>query len=104
MEVYTTSGVGSYIRDAETGEFYPHLMGSKDEHLYYSIILATGELNSKNGSNVLFYQSPYHYKAHFQRSDDWITKEHLEKWENLREQRLIELEKLNKGKVKIISN
>jgi hypothetical protein len=64
VEAYTTSGFGNHIRDAETGEYYPYLVGTADEDLFFSIILATGECTSRNGSSTLFYLSPERYMQH----------------------------------------
>jgi hypothetical protein len=66
IDVYTTSGFGNNIRDAETGEYYPYLVQSRDEDLFFSVILATGECRSRNGSNKLFYLSPEKYMRHMQ--------------------------------------
>lgn len=60
--VYTSSGKGSNIRDAETGIYYPNKVGSKDEDLFFKVTVATGECNSKNNSNCLFFMSPRHYE------------------------------------------
>jgi len=64
--VYTTSGgLGSNIRDAETGCYYKSKVGTKDEDLFFKVALATGECKkSKNGSSVLFYTNPSQYKSH----------------------------------------
>jgi hypothetical protein len=70
VEVYTTSGIGSHIRDAETGDYYPHMVGSFDEDLFFSVILATGECNSVNGSSTLFYLSPEKYMKHLNQTLD----------------------------------
>ena len=70
VEVYTTSGIGSNIRDAETGYYYPHMVGSFDEELFFSVILATGECNSVNGSSTLFYLSPEKYMKHLNQTLD----------------------------------
>ena len=64
IEVYSTSGFGNHIRDAETGEYFPYLVQSSDEDLFFSVILATGECKSRNGSNKLFYLSPEKYMEH----------------------------------------
>jgi hypothetical protein len=64
IEVYTSSGFGCHIRDAETGDYYAHTVGSADEYLYFSVILATGECTSANGSSTLFYLSPQHCMTH----------------------------------------
>jgi hypothetical protein len=64
IDVYTSGYIGNYIRNAETGEYTKYLVGSPDENLFYSVVWATGECKSKNGSNVLFYTSPEHYMKH----------------------------------------
>jgi hypothetical protein len=96
LEIYTTSCVGSRIRDAETGEYYPYLMGSKDEYLFYGVILATGELKSVNGSNVIFYQSPYHYMNHLNKQ---LSDNEIKNWEKRRDERLNYLKLLQENKV-----
>jgi hypothetical protein len=63
IEVYASGNTGTNIRDAETGFYYPHKVGSKDEDLYFKVCLATGECKSKNGSNTLFFYSPEQYTS-----------------------------------------
>lgn len=65
FEFYTSGDAGSQIRNAETGHYYKELVGSRDENMYFKVIIATGECNSKNGSNVLFFNSPDHYMRFF---------------------------------------
>jgi hypothetical protein len=77
IEFYTTSCIGNLIRNAETGEYYNFRVGSKDELLLFSIILATGKCNSKNNSCTLFYNSPEEYINHFR--DDLDIKI-IQKW------------------------
>ena len=81
IEVYTTSGCGSHIRDAETGQYYSHEVGSFDEDLYFSVILATGECKSLNGSSTLFYLSPQHYARHL---NCVIEQDVIARWEDKR--------------------
>ena len=64
VPLYTSGSVHSYIRDAETGVYYTSRVGTRDEDLYFKVVLATGECKSKNGSKTLFYLSPRHYMAH----------------------------------------
>jgi len=64
IEVYTSSGYGTRIRDAETGMYYKNTVGSADEDLFFKTVLATGECKSANGSHILFYLSPAHYAKH----------------------------------------
>ena len=64
IDIYTSGGTGSNIRDAETGQYYANIVGSLDEELYFKVILATGECKSKNGSSTVFYTSPHQYMSH----------------------------------------
>lgn len=93
IRVYTSSDIGNHIRDAETGEYYPNLVGSKDEDLFYKVGLSTGECNSANGSNTLFYLSPQHYASHLHCN---IDPEHIETWELKRKARLDQLNSVKK--------
>jgi len=86
IQIYTSSGHGSHIRDAETGDYYPHIVGSADEDLYFTVILATGECKSANNSNTLFYLSPQHYIKHMSRDLDPIV---IKKWQEKRDARLV---------------
>jgi hypothetical protein len=94
IEIYTSSGVGNHIRDAETGEYYPYIVGSADEDLFFSVILATGECRSKNGSNTLFYLSPEKYMKHLHTHlDDDIIKQWKEKRDNRARERTVNKER-----------
>jgi hypothetical protein len=64
IALYTSGGIGTRIRDAETGHFYNRTVGSKHEDGFFKVALATGECKSKNGSNTLFFASPSHYFSH----------------------------------------
>jgi hypothetical protein len=94
IRVFTSSGVGTRIRDAETGEYYPNKVGSKDEDLFFKVAIATGECNSANGSNILFYCSPQHYENHLYSS---VKLEIINAWEAKRDARLKELKNVAKS-------
>ncbi len=96
IEIYTSSGIGNHIRDAETGEYYPNLMGSKDEDLFYKVGLSTGECKSANGSTTLFYLSPQHYASHLHCS---VNPEDIEIWETKRKLRITKLKESHKNNV-----
>ena len=85
VEVYTSSGHGCHIRNAETGEYYPHIVGTADEDLYFTVILATGECKSANGSRTLFYLSPQHYMTHLNTE---LEPNIIARWEDKRDMRL----------------
>jgi hypothetical protein len=65
IEAYSSGGVGTRIRDAETGHYYNKLVGSRDEDSFFKVSLSTGECKCRNGSNTLYYISPAHYSSHF---------------------------------------
>lgn len=92
--IYTSGGCDSQIRDAETGAYYSHIVGSADEDLYFKVILATGECKSRNGSSTLFYLSPRHYMSHL---NNEVSEETLKMWEEKRDARYKAIE-LNKNK------
>jgi len=77
-DIYTSGFIGSHIRNAETGEYYRELVGSRNEELYFKIKISTGELKSKNGSNTLFYLSPEHCMKHLFID---VPQDIIDKWE-----------------------
>ena len=99
--IYTSGGADSQIRDAETGAYYPHIVGSADEDLYFKVILATGECKSTNGSSTLFYLSPTHYMSHL---NDNISENAIQNWEEKRNARYNEIELKRSKPVTIIIN
>ena len=64
IDCYTSGDAGSPIRNAEIGNYYKCKVGSKEENLFFKVSLSTGELKTKNGSNILFYDSPEQYEKH----------------------------------------
>lgn len=90
IDIYTTSGTGSRIRDGETGEYYNYNVGSLDEELFFKVGLSTGECKSPNGSSTLFYLSPQHYMSHLHCNLDDET---IGRWEERRAARVKENEK-----------
>lgn len=88
IEIYTSSGTGTRIRDAETGEYFPNIVGSKDEDLFFKVALSTGECTSANGSNTLFFVSPQHYATHMRCDVDPVI---AYQWQIKRDERLSEL-------------
>jgi len=85
INIYTSSGTGSNIRDGETGVYYNSLVGSLDEELFYKVVLSTGECNSPNGSSTMFFLSPKHYMSHMHVV---IDDESIARWEERRAYRI----------------
>ena len=63
IENYGSGQQGSRIRNAVTGERYPHLVGSKNEDLYFKVIDSTGRSGRRNPI-ILFYDTPEQYENH----------------------------------------
>uniref|UniRef100_A0A6C0AS24 Uncharacterized protein n=1 Tax=viral metagenome TaxID=1070528 RepID=A0A6C0AS24_9ZZZZ len=100
IELYASGGVGSDIRDAETGEYYKYKAGSLDEELFFKVSIAIGECKNKLGSHTFFYSSPEQYMAHLLVDDD-ISDEIIDKWrirKNIRA-RIVEEKKKPKSRV-----
>ena len=96
IDVYTSSGTGNRIRDAETGEYFPNIVGSKDEDLFFKIALSTGECKSINGSNTLFYSSPQHFMNHLHND---LSPEIISAWDEKHNARLIELRNIKRQNI-----
>lgn len=97
--VFTSDAYG-YIRNAETGEEYRYRIGSRDEELFFKVILGTGETHYRNRrvqhndnrnvySNVLFFESPQRY-AKYMMSD--VDQETIARWEERRRHRIKEID------------
>lgn len=98
IKVYTSGGIGSRIRDVETGQYSSSIVGSKDEDLFYKVSLSTSECRSANDNNTLFFMSPQHYTNYLQCE---VDPEIVHNWEVKRDARLSELSKLNKSTNKL---
>jgi hypothetical protein len=103
IELYASGGVGSQIRDAETGEYYSHKVGSLDEELFFKICIATGECSRGNklASNTFFYSSPEQYMAHLLVDDD-ISEEIIDKWRERKNNRSRIVSERKKPKLAVI--
>jgi hypothetical protein len=78
IQMYGTGETGSNIRNAISGQRMPHLVGSKNEDLYFSVMEVTG-INGRNEGIKLFYDSPEQYEKHFYVTLDQQIKE---RWHN----------------------
>ena len=95
IKIFTSGDIGTRIRDAETGEYYPNLVGSVDEDIFFKVSYATGDCNSLNGSNTLFYMSPQHFESCLYST---VDPKQIAMWEAKRDARLNEMNKRNKSK------
>ncbi len=62
IEFYISGDTGSHIRDAVTGKYYNHEVGSKEEDLYFKVGVSYTVAGPQQGS--LFYSSPEEYENH----------------------------------------
>ena len=79
IEFYTTGDRGTRIRDAITGIYYSDKVGSFNESKFFKVSLATGQCKSKNGSHMMFYQTPQQYMTHFATQ---LNPAIIQKWED----------------------
>ena len=80
---YNSGDIDSRIRNAVTGHYTPHLVGSLDEDLYFSVIDARG-LSTK-GRLVFYYDSPEQYE----REHRVVVNDNIkQKWSKKRDSRL----------------
>ena len=84
----TNTTPNSAIKNAITGAYHSEngrffRAGTKDEDLFFSVILATGELKDSGVAPVLFYENPEQYERHFftkisqQTKNKWLEKNRL---------------------------
>jgi hypothetical protein len=73
INLYGSGGLGTKIRNAVTGERYDYKVGSKEQDLFYSVALCTGE-NGMKESLSLFYDSPEQYENHMFQTIDITAK------------------------------
>lgn len=87
VEVYSSGGLGTNIRNAISGEYYyGHKVGSVKEDLFYKTSVSTSETG--NEGVVLFFENPEQYERHFYTQVDAADKE---RWYN----------KYNQAKLKV---
>ena len=73
INMYGSGGSGTYIRNAVTGLLTPHLVGSKEDYLYFTVAMCNG-MDRENGPVRLYYDSPSQYENHQYTILDQTTK------------------------------
>jgi hypothetical protein len=87
VEVYSSGDIGSNIRDAITGHFYPFKVGSSDEDSFFKVCITTGEV--KNQRRLFFFSSPNDYEKLFMTS---LKEETKIRWNKKQGNKFIQLE------------
>ena len=73
VNLYGSGTLGTKIRNAVTGERYEYKVGSREQDMFYSVGLCTGE-NGMKESLSLFYDSPEQYENHMFQKIDMMVK------------------------------
>jgi hypothetical protein len=82
INLYGTGDYGSFIKNAVTGAYTNHRVGSEAENLYFSVANCTG-MDKLNGPVHLYYNSPSEYEKHQftlvdqEKKDEWIKRVNL---------------------------
>ena len=63
IKLHGTGDYGSYIKNAVTGAYTNHRVGSEAEYLYFCVANCTG-LDKMNGPVHLYYDTPSQYENH----------------------------------------
>jgi hypothetical protein len=63
IKLHGTGDYGSYIKNAVTGAYTNHRVGSEAEYLYFTVANCTG-LDKMNGPVHLYYDTPSQYEVH----------------------------------------
>jgi len=79
IDLYVSGDIGSSIRNAATGSYYKYKVGSFDEEKLFKIKMATGEIRTRSGNTLLFFDSPEQYESHLMED---ISDEIKELWRN----------------------
>ena len=63
IKMYGSGDYGSYIKNAATGAYTNHRVGSEAENLYFCVANCTG-MDKMNGPVHLYYDTPSQYENH----------------------------------------
>jgi hypothetical protein len=97
--IYTSGDIGDRIRNAETGEYYNYTVGSKQEHLFFSVRLSTGECDGKYKLPTLFFTSPSHYESYLYGT---VNDETKDVWDYKRTMLMNDMEKKKQQGVNVL--
>jgi hypothetical protein len=79
IDLYVSGDIGSQIRNAETGQYYKYKVGTKEEDRLFKMKFSTGEIQTKSGNSVLFYDSPEQCENHLMEE---LSEDIKENWKN----------------------
>lgn len=63
INMYGSGSIGSFIKNAVTGETTKHRVGSAAENMYFSVAMCNG-MDKQNGPVHLYYDTPAQYEKH----------------------------------------
>jgi hypothetical protein len=63
IECYGSGQIGSRVRNAVTGQYYPYVVGNREEDVLFKVIDAVGR-DGRKDPIMLYYDSPEQYENH----------------------------------------
>lgn len=64
ITMFSSGITGSNIRNAVTGEYSRHLVGTLEQNLFFKVVMSTGEFKDGPTPVHLYYASPEQFEAH----------------------------------------
>lgn len=64
IRMFSSGITGSNIRNAVTGEYSRHLVGTLEQNLFFKVVMSTGEFKGGVSPVHLYYISPEQFEAH----------------------------------------
>jgi hypothetical protein len=64
IQMFSSGLAGSNIRNAVTGEYSRHLVGTLEQNLFFKVVMSTGEFKGGVSPVHLYYISPEQFEAH----------------------------------------
>ena len=64
IRMFSSGITGSNIRNAVTGEYSRHIVGTLEQNLFFKVVMSTGEIKGGSTPVHLYYISPEQFEAH----------------------------------------
>jgi len=64
ITMFSSGITGSNIRNAVTGEYSRHIVGTLEQNLFFKVVMSTGEFKDGPSPVHLYYASPEQFEAH----------------------------------------
>ena len=64
IRMFSSGITGSNIRNAVTGEYSRHIVGTLEQNLFFKVVMSTGEIKGGSTPVHLYYIGPEQFEAH----------------------------------------